>query len=123
VSTPNDSTKSPTTHTPGPWKAGEAAWFRGRAHDDTESGKRPITSTAPGARGVIANVYGRANAEFIVRACNAHDGLLEALKSLVNEATGFLAMADPNAHGQTNLNCLDLRIEAARAAIAKAEGR
>jgi hypothetical protein len=49
--------------------------------------------------------------------------LLEALQSLANEAVGFLAMADPTAHGQTNLNCFQRRIDQARAAIAKAEGR
>jgi hypothetical protein len=109
-----------TTHTPGPWKAGEAAWFRGRAHDDTESGKRPITSTAPGARGVIANVYGRANAEFIVRACNAHDELLAALKEL--RAAITVGSTDD---GKEEIS-RDVHFEVALkadAAIAKAEGR
>jgi hypothetical protein len=49
--------------------------------------------------------------------------MYEALTSLANEATGFLAMADPSAHGQTNLRCLQRRIDEACAAIAKAEGR
>jgi hypothetical protein len=106
-----------TTHTPGPWKAGEAAWFRGRANDDTESGKRPITS---GAHGVIANVYGSANAEFIVRACNAHDELLAALKEL--RAAITVGSTDD---GKEEIS-RDVHFEVALkadAAIAKAEGR
>jgi hypothetical protein len=87
------------THTPGPWEKDDV-WIQSKG--DT-----------------IAEVWDNSNAHLIAAAPD----LLEALKSLANEATGFLAMADPTAHGQTNLKCLDRRIEAARAAIAKAEGR
>lgn len=46
--------------TPGPWKDGAPAWFRGRT--DPEAGKRPITANA---LGVIGNIYGRGNANYI----------------------------------------------------------
>jgi hypothetical protein len=64
--------------TPGPWVAGEPAWFRGRT--DPSHGKRPITA---GAHGVVANSYG-ADADFIVRACNAHDDLVAALRRVAD---------------------------------------
>lgn len=51
--------------TPGPWKAGEPAWFRGRV--DPADGKRPVTGTSAG---VIANVYGEANAELATQSVN-----------------------------------------------------
>lgn len=80
----NDTKVVPTSGrqaaTPRPWKAGEAAWFRGRARDDSESGKRPITTTADGVHAVIGNVYGRANAELIVKAVNGHEDLVAALR-------------------------------------------
>jgi len=47
--------------------------------------------------------------------------LLEAAKALANEATAFLSMADKSIHGQTNIGCLQRRIDEVRAAIAKVE--
>lgn len=47
--------------------------------------------------------------------------LKEALKKLANEASGFLAMADPRVHGFTNMRVLQDRIDMARAAIQSAE--
>jgi hypothetical protein len=49
--------------------------------------------------------------------------LLDALVRLVNEASGFKSMADPFVHGHTNMAVLGLRIDEARAVIAKAEGK
>ncbi len=49
--------------------------------------------------------------------------LLEALIHLANEASGFKSMADPFTHGHTNMAVLGLRIDEAKAAIDKAEGR
>lgn len=45
--------------------------------------------------------------------------LYEALKKLTAEASGFVAMADPQVHG---IRVLKLRITEARAALAKADG-
>lgn len=65
-----------------------------------------------------------ANAEFIVRAVNAHDALLEACKCLMNEAkasTGAFKVEMRYAIGNTNFNCLERRIAEAEAAIKLAE--
>jgi hypothetical protein len=53
----------------------------------------------------------------------SHAELLSALRQLSNEAAGFLSMADPFAHGNTNIAVLSERISEARAAIAKTEER
>lgn len=45
--------------------------------------------------------------------------LVQALTNLANESSGFLGMADIARHGQTNSRVLQLRIEMARAEIAK----
>ena len=94
-------------HTPGPWRAGDAAWYRGRAKDDTESGKRPITAVG---HPVVANVYGRANAHLIAAAPD----LLDALKAVTHRTDLGTALF----HKLTEEHA-----EAALAAIAKAEGR
>jgi hypothetical protein len=105
-------------HTPGPWTL---ALY--------DNGCFTVTGTMGDMHGAIlcsrSDVpdrfvgEGSANAHLIAAAPE----LLEALKSLTNEARGFLSMADPEAHGQTNLRCLDRRIDEAEAAVAKAEGR
>lgn len=48
--------------------------------------------------------------------------LYDALESLTNEASGFLSMADPANHGNTNIAVLRERIEQARAALRLARG-
>lgn len=49
--------------------------------------------------------------------------LVAALRSLINEASGFLAMADRDTHGNTNIAVLQHHIDNARAALEQAEGR
>jgi|SRR6266571_6408483 len=49
--------------------------------------------------------------------------LLLALRSLANEARGFVAFAEREAHGNTNIAVLRDRINHAETAIAKAENR
>lgn len=44
----------------------------------------------------------------------------QALRKLANEAEGFLAIADRETHGSTNVAVLKLRIEEARAALTPA---
>jgi hypothetical protein len=46
------------------------------------------------------------------------DAVRKALEKLASEADGFLSMADPSAHGATNMKVLALRIKEARDALA-----
>jgi formylmethanofuran dehydrogenase subunit B len=81
--------------TPGPWKAGKFSSVVGC----------PITAQPDPSRNtvVIAGVHGafgddyqaevEANAAFIVRACNAHEDLLEALRR-ADRALENVGMAD-----------------------------
>jgi hypothetical protein len=97
---PDAATARPT---PGPWTAGDAAWFRGRHRDDTESGKRPITA---GDHGVVANVYGKANAHLIAAAPEMYEALIEAERVL---------RQPPDAHAEIAV------LQVIRAALAKAD--
>ena len=67
-----------------------------------------------------------ANARFIVRACNCHETLVEALNRLLRwYATDHEAIGKARACNGTYLRSTDLRIlmDSARAILAKAEGR
>lgn len=44
---------------------------------------------------------------------------LAALIKLIAEASGFLSMADPQAHGITNMNVLQMRLAEAKAAVTR----
>jgi hypothetical protein len=103
-------------HTPGPWTI-----------------HRHSSTSVQGSRGfVVANTGGwlttsldiesvvkeqEANARLIAAAPE----LLEALEKLANEASGFLAMADPLTHGFTNMAVLGMRIDTARTALNRAK--
>lgn len=94
-----------SAHTPGPWmttcrKTG-GDW---ELHDPT------------------GRLVGTAVAMSDARLIAAAPQLLDALIKLTNESAGFLAMADPITHGNTNITVLDERIRLARAAISKAKG-
>jgi hypothetical protein len=68
-----------------------------------------------------------ANAAFIVRACNAHDDLVAALKSALAYVDAEAMLKDDDLH-VSSVKCMDLRdgvvrqfdCEAARATLAKA---
>ena len=99
-------------HTPTPWKANK--WAPGWEISAPESHYTVCRLTDCNNE--------EANAAFIVRACNSHDELLEALKGLLLEVTG--------AHsGTSSIFAEELKsgrsfhIAVARAAIAKAEGQ
>jgi len=89
-------------HTPGPWQV---------------VGSRITTLGNDKEREVVARVVAKANiferdanAEYIVKACNHHDELLEACKAVIAE-------------GYThNLNLSEKTLELVNASIAKAEG-
>ena len=106
--------------TPGPWKAVE----RSRWHDAIRIvGRRNVETARVSTDGQRNDSdENRANAEFIVRAVNAHDDLLASVRemvkaagSLMGEATGGMPVQD---WGQVN----DALVAAGRA-VAKAEGK
>ncbi len=60
----------------------------------------------------------RANAEFIVRACNSHDALMESFQRIADAADKFMCGEATDPPGTMDfIRCV------ARAAIAKTEGR
>ena len=87
-----------TDRTPGPWKV------------DTDGFNHYGLPRVLGSDGcIVAGVMQtQANAEFIVRACNAHDQLLEALRGLMDIAE----IAMPDSFFQS-----DGRVKAARKAL------
>ena len=60
-----------TQHTPAPWITGGCSGRMIRSRDSYLED------------GFLADVYTKANAQFIVRAVNAHDALVEACETLV----------------------------------------
>jgi hypothetical protein len=101
------------THTPLPWRLrmNDSGMCNGVAVSATVLPPEPFTGP------YIAEVgSSRANAEFIVRACNSHEELLAALKALTVACVSADSIEElpPEIDGSL--------IDAARAAIAKAEG-
>jgi hypothetical protein len=98
-----------TGHTPGPWSIGKRRWIT--------SGDLDIARIHSVSK--IGEAEAVANAEFIIRACNSHDALLEAL-----EATAEYIRDDgrlDNIHEVFSSEDLALLITAEEA-IAKAKG-
>ena len=101
-------------HTPTPWKQGVNYPERiiGE-HEIVAFVNHPELDGKPNDRE-------QANAEFIVRACNSHDELLEACKALVqNLEMEWL----PNGYGQCDYPLSYRIIKNAKDIIAKAEGK
>ena len=98
-------TTASVTHTPGPWATA------GISNPQTNPRMSVWGPKAPDAQSGewIAKDIRPANAEFIVRACNSFDALVEAAKHAVMEW---------RLHGQLTDSCRKLD-----AAVAKAEGR
>ena len=113
---PRDAT---TGHTPLPWEvcgASDSGW-RILACDD----RRTIVCEVPGG---YSNPTTKADAYFLHRAARHHDALVAALRSLMNEASGALHLewgVLVEALGQTNVNCLQRRVDEARAVLAAVE--
>lgn len=66
----------------------------------------------------------KSNAEFIVRAVNNHQALLDACRILVHEARGVLYMGEAELRhlvGNTNFTCLENRVKEAEVVIKEAE--
>ena len=74
-------------HTPGPWKViGGTCIFAG-ADDET----RLLAHTEEADEFEVVGFWEtRANAAFIVRACNVHDELLEALQAILDDYFAWL---------------------------------
>lgn len=108
---------SQTNHTPTPWSLDGVEWI------DTEAGGYRFRRLSSWDQ-TIALVQvdeddeeQQANAEFIVRACNSHQDLMEALRSIADASDGTEI-------GTSELRALKNRMgDIARAAIAKAAGR
>ncbi len=84
----NQSKQSKQAHTPTPkHKRTPGEWV---AINEDTAGNGPYSIIPDGPGGTIASVYGdtvceaQANASFIVRACNSHDALTEALSQLLD---------------------------------------
>lgn len=99
------------THTPTPWKVA--------LRKDNRVPNRIVTETPvyPGAvnPAEIARVVERNDCAFIVRACNAHDELVAALKTLAD-----LADASDGGNKIVHMLAISDGVKAARAALAKA---
>jgi hypothetical protein len=115
----------------GPWVAGKAAWFRGQTVEG--GGKIPITA---GAAGVVANVYGVANAHLIAAAPDLlvslkelRDAMAAAMRVIADiDAGKFVGLPDDTKYQRLIDECAVAGVvngfgKRADAAIAKAEGR
>jgi len=107
-------TETVQTHTPTPWR-------RGKASDAivADAPLRPFDSPEDVAYYggyLIAESVTVANQDFIVRACNVHEELLEALRELVRQD------ACQRATQATDIG-LAMAVDRAWTAIAHAEGR
>jgi hypothetical protein len=113
-------------HTATPWQVHDNCGRKGEIGILADDAPCLIAIMANGGRGEWP-IEAKANAEFIVRAVNAHDDLLAALTELVNciEAEHHTVPGALNGLGEIgrNLHARDVEArKAARAAIALATG-
>lgn len=102
-----------TPHTPTPWRIVETNLGLAIVGADIED----LAALPQGKWGPGSAEQKKANADFIVRACNAHDDLLAALETLLADAEAHAYArfgVDPGATDEPEANKI------ARAAIAKA---
>lgn len=111
-----------SAHTPGPWEIDVTIY------EHMCAGIRQVGGdTAP-----IAQVWrtddrtGYANAEFIVRACNSHDALVEALRGLLDQFDAGYFVRNTESDGSPDWAFKAVRsvqtLAVAMAALAQAEG-
>jgi len=117
-------TKTEGKHSPGPWKARPSKFGKNPALTNPPGivdGQNDYVAVLGGGNVHFSNA--EANAEFIVRACNTHDDLLEALK----EARDALVCESTNVYGDTcgiTFTCGPCRVRnRLDMVIAEAEGR
>lgn len=103
-------------HTPTPWKVnGKGGYLIYVGGDLTARRKFVAQAYDPEAQDKLTNVA-KANAEFIVRACNAHDDLLAACK------VALFWCPECGRFGKREIGVPCERCTPLRAAVAKAEG-
>jgi len=107
-----------SAHTPGPWRIKYGSPTVVVPGNDTHHRRAAIAQCALSHGIGEAGIQDAANAEFIVRACNAHDDLLGALDDLL----GQVMQAKEGFGIYANSESMDESVNAARAAIAKAKG-
>lgn len=115
-------------HTDAPWALGEENVGGGF---NIYAGNLRIAHTSIQARVTkpdtrpIGEDEAKANAAFIVKAVNSYEPMLDALKKLTAEMVGIGGFGPEIRElvGNTNWAVLTQRVQEARAAIAKAEGR
>ena len=110
-------------YTPGPWRLWLSPDDRGafRLYGDSPEPYGANMVIADRSIGTPNGDEGIANAQLIAAA----PALYEALKALVNEVRGQVALAEPEiraAIGNTNMACVEHRLTLATAALAQAEG-
>jgi len=102
-----------TKWTPGPWRYDV---------QDGEVNGRPDASVLVTDLDVSSSVDDDDERDANGRLIAAAPDLYEALRTLAHEAHGFLAMADRETHGNTNIQVLSMRIKEALECCAKARG-
>ena len=109
--------KAPQGHTPGKWRASEC---RSTCNVNIlETGKRD--GVVIGILNRSTAVENRANAQFVVTACNSHYDLLEVLK---NAIISIQITKLPRGSGvASNEQILEIMKQSFEQAIAKAEGK
>ena len=101
-------------HTPLPWRV----FLLDRIED---ANRRTVATCACQSNTLTDDGINEDNAQFIVRACNAHNDLVAALSDLLTECDDMYATLRRNDYATCNFEDLR-RVKNARAAIAKANG-
>lgn len=112
---------SNAVHTPTPWFAKRSGWSTVYIEARIRPGiLQEVAACGPTEAGMEQQ---DANAAFIVRACNAHDQLVAALKAVTDVLDAFGNLPDGLMHPSPwNQHKVEEKVAAARAALAAAEG-
>ena len=100
-------------HTPGPW---QGYMENKTAYIESKADQKIIASC-----GITTSPESKANAAFIVRACNSHDALVEALEALEARALEMRKLINPKTWSDLE-SMATVEIINARAALALAKG-
>lgn len=113
-----------STQTPGPWKSSQGYKVSRYTHPLHEGQTRYSITHTPSDQRLpdiaIAEVCSEQNADCIVRACNAHEELVSALKGLL---AWHQAGCDPSRKALLAAEEVLAKVERYNTVIAKAEGR